>query len=93
MRLTASFQENDGINCYDRAILAVAEIEMRRLGLDELAAKYQSKILKSFVHRALVACYAPPQMARASLQGLCLPCSPRWGDNSLTLSLPHHHGC
>ena len=54
MRLIAAFQENDGTNCYDLAILAVAEIAMRRLGLDELAAKYQTKILKSFVHRAIM---------------------------------------
>ena len=53
MRMTAAFQENDGTNCYDRAILAIAEISMRRLGLDVDAAKYQSKILKSFVHRAI----------------------------------------
>ena len=32
--MTAAFQENDGTNCYDRAILAIAEIAMRRLGLD-----------------------------------------------------------
>ena len=50
MRITASFQENDGTNCYDRAIFAIAEIATRRLGLDEAAAKFQSKILKSFVH-------------------------------------------
>ena len=51
MRLTAAFQENDGTNCYNRAILAVAEIAMRQLGLDEEATKYQTKILKTFVHR------------------------------------------
>ena len=51
--MTTDFQENDGTNFYDRAILAVAEITMRRLGLDEDAAKFQSKILKSFVHQAI----------------------------------------
>ena len=53
MRMIAAFQENDGTNCYDRAILAIAEIAMRRLGLDAVTAKYQSKILKSFFHQAI----------------------------------------
>ena len=40
------------MNCYDKAILAVSEIAMRRLGFDEKEAKFQTKILKSFVHKA-----------------------------------------
>ena len=51
MRMTAAFQENDGTNCYDRAILAIAELDMWRLGLDEEAAKYQTNFLKYFVNR------------------------------------------
>ena len=39
MRTTAAFQENDGKNCYDRAIPDIAELDMCCLGLDEAPAK------------------------------------------------------
>ena len=50
LRQTATFQDNDATNCYDRILMPVTEICLRRLGMSLEAVKFQTKILKEMTH-------------------------------------------
>ena len=50
LRQTATFQDNDATNCYDRILMPVSEICLRRLGMTVEAVKFQTKILKMMTH-------------------------------------------
>ena len=50
LQQTANFQDNDAKNCYDRILMPVSEICLRRLGMTGKAVKLQTKVLKMMTH-------------------------------------------